>query len=419
MNFIDLFAGAGGLSEGFMRAGFDPIAHVEMMREACDTLLTRAYYYHLKKKERGIDFYNSYLRGEISREEFFASIPSEIKDTIICETMSSQTLPSIFKKIDKRKSEMHIKKVDVIIGGPPCQAYSLVGRARTNMAKDPRNWLYKLYVEFLNRYKPRLFVFENVEGIRTAGKGSFLEDIKRRVKEAGYNMEIRTLEAPDFGVLQRRKREIIIGIKRDEKAPENVYPYPEPDPSLRSMYTVDQLLRDLPALLPGGKNNDYEGEITPYLSKTGIRKEGDVLTWHETRPIREFDRDIYRFVIRFNEEYCRNPRYTEIPENLRTHKNQKAFLDRFKIVNAKSHNTQTMVAHISKDGHYYIHPDIEQARSLSVREAARIQSFPDDFFFEGSRTSALTQIGNAVPPLLAYHIAQAIRKYLKKYFKLN
>lgn len=414
MNYIDLFAGAGGLSEGFARLGFKPVAHVEMMREACDTLLTRTYYYYLSKREGGLDFYQSYLKGEISRKDFFASMPKEVKDAVICETMSKETLPTIFERIDKRKREMHARKIDVVIGGPPCQAYSLVGRARTDMSKDPRNWLYKIYVEFLKKYQPRLFVFENVQGIRTAGGGTYLQDIERLVTEAGYSMDIRLLEAPDFGVLQRRKREIIIGIKNDGKGVTEVFPYPKPSPEMRMKYTVNELLSDLPTLLPGQRNNHYIGPITPYLRDTGIRKENDVLTWHETRPIREFDRNIYRFVIQFHSENGRNPRYTEIPVELRTHKNQKAFLDRFKLVNGEDHSTQTMVAHISKDGHYYIHPDINQARSLSVREAARIQSFPDDYYFEGPRTSVLTQIGNAVPPLLAYHIAREVKTYLKK-----
>ena len=419
MNFIDLFAGAGGLSEGFARLGFEPIAHVEMMREACDTLLTRTFYYYLLKQKEGLSYYQSYLKGLISHDAFFESMPQEIKDTVICETMSEITLPTIFERINKRMRQMHIYKVDAIIGGPPCQAYSLVGRARTDMSKDPRNWLYKLYVEFLKKYKPRVFVFENVQGIKTAGGGTYLKDIQKLVKEVGYDMDIRLLEGPDFGVLHRRKREIIIGIKNDKKAPDGLFPYPTKNPQLRERFTVNELLADLPQLFPGEKDNHYSGPITPYLQYTGIRKENDILTWHETRPIREFDRNIYRFVIKFNRDFNRNPRYTEIPANLRTHNNLHSFLDRFKIVDGNSHSTHTMVAHISKDGHYYIHPDIDQARSLSVREAARIQSFPDDYYFEGSRTSVFTQIGNAVPPLLACKIASTIKDYLKKYFKLR
>ncbi len=415
MNYIDLFAGAGGLSEGFARAGFKPIVHVEMMRNACDTLLTRSYYYYLKKTAEGKAYYYSYLRGEISHETFFASMPPSILNSVICETMSFETLPDIFEKIDRRKKTMRAKEVDIIIGGPPCQAYSLVGRSRKDMTNDPRNWLYKIYIEFLKKYRPRLFVFENVEGIKTAGGGAFLEDIKTLASNAGYEMDIRLLESQNYGVLQHRKREIIIGIRRDG-APAGVFPYPAPDTDPEK-YIVNDLLSDLPELLPGTTNNNYAGEPTEYLSKSGIRKEGDVLSWNITRPIRKQDRDIYRFVIEFNLKNGRNPRYTEIPTDLRTHKNQTCFLDRFKSVNGNAHYSQTMVAHIAKDGHYYIHPDVNQARSLSVREAARIQSFPDDYFFEGPRTSAFTQIGNAVPPLLAYKIARAIRTYMRRYFK--
>lgn len=411
MNYIDLFAGAGGLSEGFARAGFTPIAHIEMVRNACDTLLTRSFYYKLKKTTKGRKYYSSYLRGEITHEEFFKSMPKDILDSVICETMSKDSLPKIFDKIDQRALALNINQVDIIIGGPPCQAYSLVGRSRKDMNSDPRNWLYKLYIEFLKKYKPKLFVFENVEGIKTAGGGSFLEDIKRLVGKAGYDMDIRLLESQNYGVLQRRKREIIIGVQKSYHKSHPDYPYPEADFN-SDKYFVKDLLVDLPPLQPGEKNNQYVDKPTRYLSESCIRQKSDILTWHETRPIREHDRKIYRFVIEFTSKWGRNPKYTEIPSELRTHKNQSSFLDRFKVVRSDAHYSQTMVAHISKDGHYYIHPDIKQARSLSVREAARIQSFPDNYFFEGPRTSALTQIGNAVPPLLAYKIAKAIQEYL-------
>ena len=413
MNYIDLFAGAGGLSEGFIRAGFTPIAHVEMMPNACETLLTRAYYYHLKKTADGLAFYNSYLRKNITHKTFFESMPEQIKNSVICKTMSEDNLSDVFAQIDSQKKSLHVKKIDVIIGGPPCQAYSLIGRSRKDMSSDSRNWLYKLYIEFLKRYQPKLFVFENVEGIKTAGNGVFLRDIKRLTDEAGYDMEIKLLESQNFGVLQRRKREIIIGIRRKNDQKINNFPYPEPD-SDHTKYTVNDLLSDLPPLQPGQSSDQYLTPPTEYLLKSGIRNLDDILTWHETRPIRELDRQIYRFVIEFNEKYNRNPKYTEIPAELRTHKNQSSFLDRFKVVKANAPYSQTMVAHISKDGHYYIHPDINQGRSLSVREAARIQSFPDNYFFEGPRTSAFTQIGNAVPPLLAYKIAKSIKKYLAK-----
>ena len=138
------------------------------------------------------------------------------------------------------------------------------------------------------------------------------------------------------------------------------------------------------------------------------------MTWHVARTHIERDRKIYREVIAawFNEK--KRIKYTDLPDELCTHRNRNAFLDRFKVVASDMPACHTMMAHISKDGHYFIHPDIEQARSITVREAARIQSFPDDFYFEGSRTAAFTQIGNAVPPLMAKGIAEKIKEMLEK-----
>lgn len=413
INYIDLFAGAGGLSEGFERAGFSPIAHVEMMREACDTLKTRSCYYALKNVANGDEIYKKYLKGEISRETLWSSVPKDVLDKVICETMSDATLPRIFERISNLMAKKGASELDLIVGGPPCQAYSIVGRARKNMEKDSRNFLYKLYVKFLKKFSPKVFVFENVQGLLSAGKGKYYEDLKQSCENAGYVFLHKLIKAEEYGVLQKRRRVIIIGIKKNIALSNTADPYPIPNTVSYLNYKIKDILSDLPPLKPGEQNNSYSGRPTKYLSLTQIRKPGDVLTWHMTRPIREQDRDIYRFVINFRKKSGKNAEYTDIPANLRTHKNLTGFLDRFKVVPENEHACQTMVAHISKDGHYYIHPDIEQARSLSVREAARIQSFPDDYYFEGSRTSAFTQIGNAVPPLLAYEIAKSIKNYLK------
>ena len=147
--FIDLFAGAGGLSEGFMQMGFKPIAHVEMNPYAAKTLETRTAYYYLKSKNK-LDIYYAYLRGELTREEFLENIPEKYLKSVMCETMSAKTLPSLFNRIDEILLEQKINQVDVIIGGPPSQAYSLIGRAQSShmerpMSEDPRNDLYKLY----------------------------------------------------------------------------------------------------------------------------------------------------------------------------------------------------------------------------------------------------------------------------------
>ena len=214
-NFIDLFAGAGGLSEGFMQAGFSPIAHVEMNPYAAKTLETRTGYFYLKEYGK-LNIYYDYLKGNISREKFLEYIPERLLQSVICETMSDETLPDIFERIDKSMKARGISRVDVIIGGPPCQAYSLVGRAQSShmkvpMNEDPRNDLYKLYARFLKQYQPEMFVFENVMGIESANGGETWKKIKAQLKRVGYEIEPQERNARTFGVLQNRRRMIIVG----------------------------------------------------------------------------------------------------------------------------------------------------------------------------------------------------------------
>ena len=175
---------------------------------------------------------------------------------------------------------------------------------------------------------------------------------------------------------------------------------------------VNDILSDLPHLAPGEENNEYANVASEYLIRTGIRKPDDILTGHQARNVREVDRNIYRIAVDMWNDNHRRLRYTDLPEELQFHQNNTSFLDRFKVVEGDMERTHTMLAHISKDGHYYIHPDIEQARSLSLREAARIQSVPDDYYFEGPHTAKFVQIGNAVPPLMAKGIAQEISQLL-------
>lgn len=410
MNFIDLFAGAGGLSEGFLKEGFNCVGHIEMMPEACETLETREAFYYLKSKG-SLGFYNQYISGEIDRKTFIKAIPSSILNKVICKAMSSDNLKSLFEIIDKNLGQ---NPIDVIIGGPPCQAYSLIGRARTDMTNDSRNHLYLLYLRFLKNYTPKVFVFENVRGILSAGNGEYYEDLKKQCSDIGYHVDDRLVKAEEYGVLQHRRREIILGVRNDIYENGDYFPFPVSRDAEFKDFIVNDLFSDLPPLSPGEAHNIYVSGPNDYLKLSGIREEGeDVLTWHTTRPINEHDRAIYRFVIKYNLDYGRNPKYTDIPLDLQSHKNKKSFLDRFKMVPPNVHTSQTMVAHIAKDGHYFIYPDERQARSLSVREAARIQSFPDNYFFEGSRTSAFTQIGNAVPPLLSLAIAKSIKDFLE------
>lgn len=412
-NFIDLFAGAGGLSEGFIQAGFSPVAHVEMNPYAAQTLETRTGYYYLKAQGK-LDIYKDYISGKITRDEFLQHIPAEQLQSVFCETMSNETLPRLFENIDRILTQRGIKQVDVIIGGPPCQAYSLVGRAQskhmeTPMSADPRNDLYKLYARFLQKYQPKMFVFENVMGIKSANGGATWLKVQEALRSVGYEIECHEQNSKNFGVLQNRRRMIIVGWLKNSGLS-----YPQFEQTIADA-TVNDILRDLPALQPGGKSGEYRSDnFSDYLRSTGIRKDSDILTHHCARPNKDRDIEIYRRTIELWNDGHKRLNYNDLPDELKTHKNRKSFLDRFKVVEGDEAYCHTMLAHISKDGHYFIHPDIKQHRSITVREAARIQSFPDDYFFEGPRTAQFVQIGNAVPTLMAKGIAEGIANELSK-----
>ncbi|HLF64577.1 MAG TPA: DNA (cytosine-5-)-methyltransferase [Saprospiraceae bacterium] len=412
MNLIDLFAGAGGLSEGFIRNGFRPVAHVEADKAACFTLKTRMAYHWLKANKK-INIYKDYLRGKITRAELYNAVPEEVLSSVIHETIGDDTLSLIFSQIDHL---LQGEKVDIIVGGPPCQAYSVVGRARdkNRMQYDSRNYLYRYYARFLKKYQPKIFVFENVTGLASAAGGKYLKDMRAYFRRIGYELDYSVLNAADFGVLQNRKRILLIGWKKGIR-----FKYPEfPNKRLKSIVNV--LFRDLPPLRAGedpGRYVKYCHRTNTYLKESGIRNGINIVTQHISRPHSAQDKEIYRIAVKKWEQNHERLSYSDLPERLRTHKNRNSFLDRFKVVAGDELCSQTIVAHIAKDGHYYIHPDIGQNRSISVREAARLQSFPDDYCFEGrkeslARTAAFKQIGNAVPPVMAEVIAnQLIRSF--------
>lgn len=427
IRFIDFFAGAGGLSEGFIKAGYFPVAHVEMKKDACDTLRTRAAFHYLRDNNQ-LDVYENYLRNKRERTDGSAlwdQVPPYVTNRVIQATIGEETMADITARLEALAGG---EPIDIIIGGPPCQAYSVAGRSKIGekVKKDPRNYLYQFYLRFVDHFHPKMFVFENVMGILTAQTEDMVypfEDLRIKAEAMGYRIEAREQVASDFEVLQHRHRMIIVGWKEfDNNGNPTGFHYPDLHPVKSKYKTRRDIFSDLPERCGGeGRNSELIHYVRPldemtYLKKTGIRGVFDFTTQHMTRPNSIQDREIYSIAIK-EWKHKRRLNYANLPRRLRTHNNTTSFLNRFNVVDPHG-CCHTVVAHIAKDGHYYIFPSkkasIANARSISVREAARLQSFPDDYFFEGSRTSAFMQIGNAVPVMMAYHIAIALLQQLRE-----
>lgn len=411
-NYLDIFAGAGGLSEGFLRAGYAPVAHIEMDKAACYTLKTRLAYRWLSDHQQTVT-YTRYLNREISRKEFYAAVPEELLKSVLNYEISENNLKEIFQSVDQL---LNGEPLDLIVGGPPCQAYSLIGRARDDngMVGDKRNYLYILYAEFLRKYHPKYFVFENVTGLLSAKDTDgelYFDKMCQLFGECGYSIEYKQINAKDYGVLQNRSRIILIGKCGQYK---EFFPH---IPETTDTYTVEEIFKDLPKIKAGEGTYGlvatlpYNGN---YLFDAKIKEQNlEPVTLHCARPHTNQDLKIYRKVVQLWNQEKKRLNYTDLPPRLQSQNNLDSFLDRFKVVASDLPYSQTVVAHIAKDGHYFIHPDIKQNRSLTPREAARLQTFPDNYYFESvsgrpSRTTAFRQIGNAVPVLLAEKIATAL-----------
>lgn len=419
--YLDLFAGAGGLSEGFVRAGYKPVAHVEMNVAACYTLKTRQVFHWLRENGE-IEKYYQYIRGKLPRQKLYEMVPSAVVGSVLNYEITQSILNELFDQIDNL---IH-GSVDVIVGGPPCQAYSLVGRARDSesMKNDERNYLYRMYARFLERYKPKYFVFENVTGLLSAKNKSghlYLDVMKRLFRSKGYATGFRIVSSDDYGVPQRRKRVILIGKKLEGDERASSFSYPQfVRPNIRPC-TINELFSDLPRLHAG--DGDLHSvslleDACSFLYDTGIRSSSyPEASYHVARRQTDIDLEIYKIAAQQWKDSKERLVYSELPPNLIRHNNVTSFLDRYKVVDGSSTTSHTVVAHIHKDGHYYIHPDVEQNRSLTPREVARLQTFPDDYFFESattipSPTCAYRQIGNAVPVLLAECIALGLKGLL-------
>ena len=395
--FIDLFAGCGGLSEGFYRVGFKALAHIEINHWACETLRARMCYYGYK------------------------NIDKEVIEHDI-------TAPDIINKIDDAVAG---RAVDVIIGGPPCQAYSTAGRVRDvkGMATDPRNFLFEKYVEILEYYSPKFFVFENVTGVLSA-KVNGNHIFPRIIQALGNKYDVISdptvliHNTADYGVPQVRKRVIIMGVRKDidktsvaELYNDVIKTHWNPETPLderegrQKFVDVKQAIGDLPAVEPGNDAStdtfDYPCD-NAFLKRIG-KKGVNPLRDHIARRHNALDRE--RFTVMIRNHWT----FGQLRKNMPQYEHEHArVFDNSYVVQWWNMPSKTILAHIHKDGFQFIHPDEKQARSFTVREAARIQSFPDDFVFTGSRGEKYKQIGNAVPPLFAEALAKSVKLNLDK-----
>lgn len=470
---IDLFAGPGGLGEGF-ESFFDAgnqVFKIQLSIEkdfyACKTLRLRSFFRNLKRSSLA-GLYEYYRLPEVKKlMEIIKENQQEwdaAEDTARQHEMSAKN-----RGVTRRIISEKIKNAQkwVLVGGPPCQAYSLVGRSRrTNETRkkfdsDHRHTLYEEYLDILNHFHPPVFIMENVKGILSAthkGSGIF-HRICEDLSKAGYELHALSgkpsrdaagnwlsdafvIRAEEHGVPQRRHRVFILGVRNDLRT--------KPKALISSDATIDfaEALAGIPSLRSRLSTNDsvskwekarqYGVKIaggrcdmaTPRssgaefvesrraaLAFLGDRDLGGIPN-HQSRSHIEEDIERYAFAASFGKIYGRSPKVGDFPHKLKPeHKNidkeEMPFSDRFKV-QLENRPSSTITSHISKDGHYYIHPDPAQARSLTVREAARLQTFPDNYRFEGPRTEQYKQVGNAVPPLLAKKIAKIVAEILSK-----
>lgn len=403
---IDLFSGAGGLTEGFRNRHYDIVGHVEMNSAACETLRLRDAFYWLKDHHM-LARYREFLNGDISRENLLSCVDSHTLNKTMNVQLDDTTLDAVFNSFDRR---LDGKSVDGVIGGPPCQAYSTIGRARNapKKANDTRIYLYRYYIDFLRRYQPKFFVFENVKGLKSFRDSDgtlLLPKMIKEFKQANYRLNYRTINMNEYGVPQTRERVIIFGVPENSKQNIDKF-FNELAKRREESLTVGETFSDLPKIKAGQHSDKYQGIPSEFIKKNYRYIHDIPLTQNISRPNRPIDLEIYKQVV-LAKQQGKNLKYNDLPKKLQMHKHTNIFLDRFKALSSDK-PSHTVVAHIAKDGHHYIHPDIKQNRSITVREAARLQGFPDDYFFETSRTQAFLQIGNAVPPIFSRKIADAI-----------
>jgi DNA (cytosine-5)-methyltransferase 1 len=346
LKVLDLFSGCGGLSYGFVMAGYEVLLGIDNDRASLETFEIN----HPGAKVANIDLFE---------KEFINDI----------------------------KKNLQGNKPDIIVAGPPCQGFSLTGPRNFD---DPRNKLYLTVLESINYFKPKAFVIENVPGLVAMYKGAVKDEIVKRCEELGYSVEARILLAANYGVPQMRRRVFFVGIRNDL----GEFKFPDPLLNEASYVTTEEALSDLPSREQnlGEESDKYDiNELTSYQKK--MRANSEVLYNH----VASVHTDRIKAVIR---QVPDGGNHKHLPKGVGSHRK---FNEAWTRYNSKKPSKTIDTGHRN---HFHYKWD----RIPTVRENARLQSFPDTFIFKGSRTAQHRQVGNAVPPLLAYAVAKEIKK---------
>lgn len=403
INTIDLFAGCGGLMDGFEQSGkYRTLACVEWELAPCQNLAKR-----LKDRWKYANADEMVLRFDIQRTD---------------ELFSGWNDPMYGASLGLDALVAEGGHADMIIGGPPCQAYSIAGRIRDEhgMRNDYRNYLFESYIKVVKQYRPKAFLFENVPGILSAQPGGFpiIDAIKKTFDEAGYvvltNFKKAVLDFSEFGVPQNRSRIIILGLSKDvygARAADLLNKFYDellPQYRCKKKKTVRDAIGDLPALYPLLYETKIDGKKYSHFA-SGTPVSNHQPRWHSKRDIeifRKLELDIESGAQQYASTEALKKLYEE--ETGHTSNVHKYYVLRW------NEPSNLIPAHLYKDGLRHIHPSSAQARSITVREAARLQTFADDYEFIGSQMDQYKMIGNAVPPVMSKILAEAVWELLFK-----